>query len=353
MDFKLEHFDLSNCPPYLALSYTWGNQWPTRGIRLNGSLFTVGENLSSALQCIFRNSGRVTPADNDYIKILELRFGSHKSETWDHATRWRFMEEACWKYVWIDAICIDQVDVLEKNQQVSIMSRIFSSAAFVLVWLGEEKDNSDYAMQDLSNGIGWKVRQMPGNHAQRAVRAFFRRSYWSRLWIIPEFLHAKDIIICCGSKCVQLRTVESWFRGQHRFQRPDASAKSLFGPAYAILDHRFNWNASSAALWRGDPRRMLSIVLQRFVMRECKDPRDKVYGLLSLAGVGRDLGIIVDYNKSTYDLFCDVLRATSESLDVVASVKFERLLAKELGIPPIQASRLHYGFGVVVNFQKK
>lgn len=86
-----------------------------------------------------------------------------------------------------------------------------------------------------------------------------------------------------------------------------------------------------------------------------------MYGLLSLAGgkcddskgAGRDLGIVVDYNKSTYDLFCDVLGATSESLDVVASVKFERLLAKELGIPPIQASGLHYGFGVVVNFQAK
>lgn len=170
------------------------------------------------------------------------------------------------------AISIDQVDVLEKSQQVSIMSRIFSSAAFVLVWLGEEKDNSDYAMQDPASGIGWKCRQMPCNYVQRAIKALFRRSYWSRLWIIPEFLHAKDILICCGSKCVQLRTVQGWFRGQHRFRRPDASVKSLIGPAYAILDYRFNWNAyttNSAALWRGDPRRMLCIVLQRFVTQEC------------------------------------------------------------------------------------
>lgn len=370
MDFKLEHFDLSHCPPCLALSYTWGTQWPTRGIRLNGSLFTVGENLSSALQYIFRTSGRMSPDGNDYVATVKSRYGSDTSGTWEEAARSRFMEEAYWKYVWIDAICIDQVDILEKNQQVSIMSRIFSSAAFVLVWLGDEKDNSDRAMQDLARGVGWRFRQKPGKVVQRAVRALFRRSYWSRLWIVSEFFHAKDILICCGSKCVKLQIVSRWFNGQHCFEGQDASAKSLIGPAYAILNHRFDWNANltkGPALLTNESRSLLSIVLQRFITLKCRDPRDKVYGLLSLVGkyddsnsAGKDLGITVDYNRSTHDLYCEVLRVISECFhdDPRGYVMFKKLLAEELAIPAIEASRLEthtysFGFLYAVKFQAR
>ncbi len=41
---------------------------------------------------------------------------------------------------WIDAICINQADVLEGNQQVALMRRIYKKAWAVHVWFGEEKD---------------------------------------------------------------------------------------------------------------------------------------------------------------------------------------------------------------------
>lgn len=49
--------------------------------------------------------------------------------------------------IWIDAICINQQDDLEKNHQVAMMSDIYQRALRVLVWLGESSEERDYALQ--------------------------------------------------------------------------------------------------------------------------------------------------------------------------------------------------------------
>jgi hypothetical protein len=42
------------------------------------------------------------------------------------------------RVLWIGAICINQEDIEERGKQVQIMSKIYSNAIRVLVWLGEE-----------------------------------------------------------------------------------------------------------------------------------------------------------------------------------------------------------------------
>jgi hypothetical protein len=41
------------------------------------------------------------------------------------------------RMLWIDAICIDQQNIPEKNQQVKMMAAIYATATRVLIWLGE------------------------------------------------------------------------------------------------------------------------------------------------------------------------------------------------------------------------
>jgi len=38
--------------------------------------------------------------------------------------------------LWADAICVNQTDFSERNQQVSLMSMIYQSATMVISWLG-------------------------------------------------------------------------------------------------------------------------------------------------------------------------------------------------------------------------
>ena len=51
--------------------------------------------------------------------------------------------------LWIDALCINQRDIEERNAQVSIMSDIYRQADILSVWLGEAADNSDLVMEVL------------------------------------------------------------------------------------------------------------------------------------------------------------------------------------------------------------
>jgi hypothetical protein len=47
------------------------------------------------------------------------------------------------KAIWIDQICIDQNNLEERSNQVQIMGSIFQKAKQVVVWLGEEENDSD------------------------------------------------------------------------------------------------------------------------------------------------------------------------------------------------------------------
>ncbi|OAL05129.1 hypothetical protein IQ06DRAFT_242916, partial [Phaeosphaeriaceae sp. SRC1lsM3a] len=84
---------------YQAVSYTWGDPPADHVIELNGTSFSVLRNLWAFLHQARAN--RVTG------------------------------------YLWIDAICIDQTTIAERNHQVGMMGDIYYSASNVIVWLGE------------------------------------------------------------------------------------------------------------------------------------------------------------------------------------------------------------------------
>ena len=159
-------------PKYEALSYCWGDASVTRAIRVNGEHeMQVTASLESALR--------------------RLR----------HPIQPRLL--------WVDAICINQQDIVEKSKQVSMMDKIYSESHEVLAWLGEEEltqnstDNSRAAtrvLEWLASDIHFK--QLPfyqgfdpsipnpfdatGPHLLRALIRFVSRAWWDRSWIIQE-----------------------------------------------------------------------------------------------------------------------------------------------------------------------
>jgi hypothetical protein len=54
------------------------------------------------------------------------------------------------KYLWIDLVCINQADNVEKASQVQMMKDIFSMAVRVVIWLGDAPD-SDKAIGFVEN----------------------------------------------------------------------------------------------------------------------------------------------------------------------------------------------------------
>lgn len=136
-------------PVYEALSYVWGPTDHPGCVILDGQAKSITSNLWSALTHLRKYDQRHRQGDQD-IKPRRL---------------------------WIDAICINQDDVLERNHQVQHMGRIYSRAAMVLVWLGPASEDSDLAMKALTNKNALKVKTDWSN----SLIKLLDREYWKRM----------------------------------------------------------------------------------------------------------------------------------------------------------------------------
>tara|TARA_R110002060_G_scaffold28376_2_gene38395 strand:+ start:200 stop:817 length:618 start_codon:yes stop_codon:yes gene_type:complete len=94
-------------PSYKALSYTWGSAKDLLDITVNGLPLKATSNLKAALEN-FR--------DSEYAQSTIT--------------------------LWVDAICINQKDAIEKSTQVRLMREIFSQAEETWIWLGPEAHGS-------------------------------------------------------------------------------------------------------------------------------------------------------------------------------------------------------------------
>jgi hypothetical protein len=171
---------LDTCPPYEALSYAWGDATKPKIIMVNGARKEVRESLWQ-----FLHSMRSTRAIRG-------------------------------RYIWIDALCIDQDNIDERNEQVTMMKQIYQQATNVLVWLGPEGEGSDVAMDYLSkNGLDTLKPKNNGycqmwSEAQgKAILALCERKYWRRIWTVREIIHAQSITVCCGRKTFPWAALEN------------------------------------------------------------------------------------------------------------------------------------------------
>jgi hypothetical protein len=90
--------NLEELPKYKALSYVWGDATSTRNIYIEGKPYPVTKNCYAALVCLRHQTTQMT--------------------------------------LWIDAICINQGDLVERNRQVNMMINIYSEAEETLIWMG-------------------------------------------------------------------------------------------------------------------------------------------------------------------------------------------------------------------------
>lgn len=191
---RLFHAELGQ-RAYKALSYEWGDiPKEDHDILVNGKEVQIRENLRHALW---------------YLRSEE--------------------DEQC---LWIDAMCIDQSNVLERNHQVELMGRIYSESGETIAWLGLPL-SSDPAMERMMEFE--RLAELEGREriilslessdecpspppetsitphqipflvttAQMdAVIALASRSYWSRMWIIQEIQLPSQLRLRCGRNSI-------------------------------------------------------------------------------------------------------------------------------------------------------
>jgi hypothetical protein len=288
---QLIHATFSGNFEYDAVSYTWGDATrESRTIWINGHPCKVTANLFTALH--------------------RLRGG-----TFDK-----------YKYLWIDGLCIDQGNVQERNHQVSLMGKIYSNAQTVLVWLGEQHNDSNLAVDFISEVSSLSSRQNASDSfspyiyrgdgkyqvsAWKAIDFLFRRSYWERTWVIQEIQLARNVHIYCGDHAFDWLAGSAFFdfvhqsRDQHLQTEPQTlpmKQRVLQSPAVQLLD--------STRLFQ---KRAMTLkhLLYHYENSKCRESRDKIYGLLTLASDCNNGEIKPDYSKPLQGVYRDALMLES------------------------------------------
>ncbi|KAH6991940.1 heterokaryon incompatibility protein-domain-containing protein [Fusarium venenatum] len=253
--------------------------------------------------------------------------------------------------LWIDAICISQDDIPERNSQVAMMSQIYGSAQSVLAWLGEVDDTTQLACNVLSSEMPGPEEYMYSfrrlNAYRRgekldldekpdgvilsvreflAIRSLFTRLWFSRTWVIQEVSLAKQIDMMCGPFHFSWMKLFDLIFGRFGDNRT-GMILSCGGPAIkfgravpgteilSLFDIRIRTRpeckeAKARGRWVFEklPKQKLSLSAMIILSWNfgVSDPRDRIFALLAIS---RPLkGISADYSKSTTEVFTDMAR---------------------------------------------
>ena len=154
---SIEECSLSEPPPYTALSYVWGQEPAIHRALINNENTPIRPNLYYALQRIRA------------LQTVSIR-------------------------LWVDSLCIDQSNLLERNAQVKEMAKVYNKADGVFIWLGEEDSTSKLAIE-LVNEIyeqrfHW-TRSWREIYGFTALGQLLERPWFRRGWVRLPFFSCK------------------------------------------------------------------------------------------------------------------------------------------------------------------
>jgi hypothetical protein len=302
---EIVHASFVEVPEYLAISYAWGDAGKTRRIELGGYYVHIGVNLHGALKALRQKKEPVL--------------------------------------VWADALCIDQNNRDERTHQVQEMTRIYSSAKSVAIWLGPEADRSDLAtdlllvlshQSEYPKGISHLIGSPVGQQKLAAIVSLFQREYWSRLWVVQEIFNARSVTVCCGSIKVPWMVYKraSDIFSQHRAdinrclppslkrsRGPSISANSQFSHSQ-VLVYQGPGSLSDLKSQIGLGEEAILKVLRAFRRKLTSDPKDKLYGILGVLPEATRKEFRVDYSLSVKEIYTEIVDyvvKTTECLDII------------------------------------
>ncbi|KAH8744029.1 heterokaryon incompatibility protein-domain-containing protein [Hyaloscypha sp. PMI_1271] len=294
---------------YFALSYTWGDPSITRPIIVNGHVVEVTENLEKALRVL-----RDRPEFKSGVKL------------------------------WVDALCINQKDVAERNREVKRMRDIYALAANIVIWLGDgqdwlgdRKEDGQAAIEcisrlhaDFSQEQETREREVAvfvralnakpdllGVGIWATLYSFLDRPYWNRCWILQELTFTQlGTAVLCGESATTWWEVLSVAMLLEMFPKPELGSVIHKDLERVGVEHgRLNvsWSIRrllgllklSAFKDENSDRPGIEELLELARHAGATDPRDKIYSLLGMMDSRLADAVEVDYQLPVLQVFED------------------------------------------------
>ncbi|EEU46690.1 uncharacterized protein NECHADRAFT_77319 [Fusarium vanettenii 77-13-4] len=284
---------LDDGPKYEALSNAWGDPLDCRSIEVDGRRKSITVNL--------------------YHALLRLRYPRR---------------ERC---LWVDALCINQDNDIEKSHQVKLMSKIYSRTRRAILWLG-----------DFSYGPIAKVNQIPrktatatfalikamaaNNHYSSGheggnreladqgiagLSCLFQLPWWNRAWTLQEAVLPSNATVVCGTVQLPLSSfMEAYMHSISHLEQGCCENTDDWDPFW----NQLHGLVSTKENIQGG-RHRINDALNIFRARHASDPRDRIYAYL---GLGSDIS--ANYSIPHEEVFKLAARALVEETGTLYSL---------------------------------
>jgi len=320
---ELVRVSLKDEPAYLALSYTWGTKIESGNLLANNEAFSATVNLQIALEQ-FRN------AEQDV-------------------------------HFWVDAICIDQENDVEKGEQLQMIRHIFSNAEATWVWLGPEADRSnkaidlievlsrfygersigtDDAKPENAEMVKWGFPSHFGIEDELvALEDLFSRDYWYRVWVVQEIAVSRRVKLFCGERSldwgqvltaaylldahVEIKQMIRDSRTRHhsslsdQTQAPIPSGRNIHTGIQRILSVQSVRNDMLREMRKTEtePPDSLLFLLSNHRSTEATQAKDKYFALAGLVEIDSAIPV-PSYNGPTRDVFIAAAKVITKRRDI-------------------------------------
>lgn len=182
LNCNIIHTTLETCPRYEALSYTWGNA-------------------SDLISCPINDNSYIMISRNLFCALQHLAAENNED-----------------RYLWVDQLCINQRDLIEKGHQVERMTQIYRKSSMTIIWLGEDSSGDAIKLFDM---IG-RVQGILGNpkniqspatgfndkgtesseflkqgfldEVYPITRRLLQRPWFERVWVFQESVVAPKVV---------------------------------------------------------------------------------------------------------------------------------------------------------------
>lgn len=298
-------------PKYEALSYVWGPL------------------LAHEPKIRVKNKGNPVNAPARYLTVREnLRCALQ-----------HLRSETTVRTLWIDAICINQEDEVEKSRQVAHMGSIYELADRVVIWFGPVVSGSGECIALLNklakvaryefrkDLLSWTAGDSPPEDlafAEKDLESLIlgvSNTWFDRVWTLQELglTNADTAVIQWGAQSVPFVQLQTAIIVYQSFFVDRGSCSAMM---------RRSWSAR-----RGN---ILIFLMAKFYLgldfgsametiryRDCHDPRDRIYAALRICTP--NLNVVPNYGPSftaaaLYEEVC--LRQLQDGADLIGSCEW-------------------------------
>jgi len=291
-----------------AISYVWGSSVP------------------ACYLCEVESNSWLRITRNLYLALKALRYADRN------------------RIIWADAICINQSDNDEKSHQVGNMGSIYETASMVVVWLGNVDFSESFKSLErpprASDSDITIAKVEPNGLLDNVMVAVLRivgTQWFTRLWIIQEFVLARDVQIWAGDQHINYKTLESAM-AKRRDEYLRLSMGLLKGPPrehsgsflgalenYVLAENLIGFRT----MWRDQSHPSSGRISLYDCCRifhqhppKCTDERDLIYALIGLAK--HPTMVVPDYSLTVTNVFLEFtwLEIANGNIDILRDAEF-------------------------------